>query len=144
MELALYRTKLLSNRTIGQLYINGEFFCFTLEDKVREVPGRPVEEWKIWGETAIPMGRYPVTLERSPKFGPDTISIGRVLGFTYIRIHAGNTEKDTEGCPIVGYALTADNIIKPGTTRPALLDLKDKVKKAIKEGETVHITVSQI
>ena len=144
MELKLYRTKLLDNRTIGQLYINGEFFCFTLEDKVREVPGRPVEEWKVWGETAIPMGRYPVTLQNSPKFGPDTISIGRVLGFTYIRIHAGNTEKDTEGCPIVGYALTADNIIKPGTTRPAVKDLKEKIKKALSEEETVYITVSQI
>ena len=141
MELLLNRTKLFDNRTIGQLYIDGDFFCFTLEDKVREIKDRPVSEWKIKGETAIPEGRYPVTLESSPRFGPDTISLHRVPGFSYIRVHSGNTEKDTEGCPIVGYALTENDIIKPGTTKPAVRDLKDRIKKAIEKEETIFLTV---
>lgn len=141
MQLKIIRTKYFDTHTIGQLYIDGELFSFVLEDVVREEPGVPVEQWKIWGETAIPTGEYPVTLEHSAKFGPDTISIGNVPGFKYIRIHAGNTAKDTEGCPIVGYKLTEQNIIKPGTTRPAVADLKLRVKQALFTGDKVNLIV---
>ena len=127
MNLKLLRARKLETRTIGQLYIDDEFFCFTLEDKVREVAGQPVEKWKIKGETAIPMGRYRVTLETSHRFGTNTITLNNVPGFTGIRMHTGNTEKDTEGCIIVGYKLTVDNLISPGSTRPALSDLKQRL-----------------
>ena len=144
MELEIKRTKLLPTHTIGQLYIDGEYFCFTLEDVVREVEGQPVEKWKVWGETAIPKGRYRVSLQDSPKFGKDTVTINRVPGFSYIRIHAGNTHKDTEGCPIIGFALTENNIIKPGTTRPAVAELKRQVREAIDAGEEVYITIGDV
>lgn len=127
MELTLLRTRLRDNCTTGQLYIDGELFCFTLEDKVREVAGQPVEKWKVYGETAIPTGVYEVTFENSPKFGPDTLTINKVPGFTGVRIHSGNTPDDTEGCVIVGYRVNSKGIIIPGTSRPALRDLKKKV-----------------
>src|SRR3990167_3026729 len=130
MKLLLYRTRLHNGWTGGQLYINDEFLCFTLEDQVRERQGVPVEKWKIYGETAIPRGIYKVVLQTSPKFGPDTITLLKVEGFEGIRIHAGNSAKDTEGCIIVGYRITRGGIIVPGTTRPALRDLKLRLKQA--------------
>lgn len=133
MNIKILRARKLPTHTIGQLYVNDEFFCFTLEDVVREVGNQPVERWKVFGETAIPAGRYNVSFEQSARFGTDTITINNVPGFSHIRIHSGNTAKDTEGCIIVGYKLTADNIIQPGTTRPALADLKSILKRANEE-----------
>lgn len=133
MELLLKRTRFRDKITTGQLYLNGEFLMFTLEDKVREKPGVPVQSWKVNGETAIPTGIYRVELENSPKFGPDTPTLRNVPGFSYIRIHAGNTEKDTEGCIIVGYKVREDGIIIPGTSKPALNDLKAMIRRANEE-----------
>lgn len=130
MNLKLLRTKVYPTHTSGQLYIDDEFFCFTLEDVVREVESKSVSEWKVKGETAIPRGVYAVGLEDSPRFGPDTITLFRVPGFTHIRIHAGNTDKDTEGCIIVGYKITDKGVIVPGTTRPAVADLRTRIKKS--------------
>jgi len=141
MDLLLSRVKFYDNRTNGQLYVGGNFFCFTLEDTVREVPNLPVEQWKIKNQTAIPVGRYKLVLENSPKFGPDTPTLKLVPGFSYIRIHSGNTEKDTEGCIILGYKLGANGVIVPGTTRTAVADLKAILKRT---KEDVWITVANI
>ena len=127
MELTLLRTKLREELTNGQLYIDGNFFCFTLEDKVREVVGKPVSDWKVQNATAIPVGVYDMVLENSPRFGIATLTLKDVPGFTKIRIHSGNSPTDTEGCIIVGYRLSATGIIIPGTTRTCLADLKKLV-----------------
>ena len=141
MNLNLLRTKFYPTHTIGQLYIETEFLCFTLEDVVREVVDQPVERWKIKGETAIPYGLYRLKFEDSPKFGPDTITLRDVPGFDYIRIHSGNTPNDTEGCIIVGYRLNdKTNFILPGTTRTALKDLKQVLKYEVEN--TIHIARS--
>lgn len=132
MKLKLLRNRFNKEWTGGQLYIDDEFFCFTLEDEIREQDGVPVEKWKVKGETAIPRGIYDVVFQNSPRFGPDTLTLLKVPGFTHIRIHAGNTEKDTEGCILVGYRLTDNGIIVPGTTRSALRDLKRQLKEADK------------
>ena len=135
MKLLLLRTRFHNGWTGGQLYINDEYFCFTLEDQMREPENRlggeriAVEKWKVYGETAIPRGIYKVVFANSPKFGPDTLSLLKVEGFEGIRIHAGNSAKDTEGCIIVGYRITRGGIIVPGTTRPALRDLKLRLKE---------------
>ena len=129
MELLIKRTRFRDTITSGQLYVDGAYFCFTLEDKVREVPNQPVETWKVWGETAIPYGLYRLTLENSPRFGPDTITLNNVPGFSKIRIHAGNTHMDTEGCIIVGYKVREDGVILPGSTRTCLNDLKQIIRK---------------
>lgn len=133
MEITVFRVRFHETRTVGQLYVDGVFLCFTLEDKTREV--------KIPNETAIPEGRYRVVLETSKRFGPDTITLRDVPGFTSIRIHSGNTEDHTEGCLILGYRLNDDGTIKFGTTRPALRDLKEKIKKALQKGQKVNLTI---
>ena len=138
MNLTLQRTSPpKSQRTFGKLSAE---LCFTLEDMVREIPGRPVSEWKVDGETAIPEGRYRVTLENSPKFGPDTITLHGIVGFDYIRMHGGNFEKDTRGCPLTGLEITPLGI-KGGTSQPALRIVKALVKAAIAEKQEVWIDV---
>ena len=129
MKLTLLRTKFFKTHTLGQLYIDGNFFCFTLEDVVREVTDQNVKGWKIEGETAIPYGTYKVVFENSKKFGPETLTLKDVPGFEFIRIHSGNDWDDTEGCILVGYKLVKD-VIAYGSTRPALADLKSKVRNA--------------
>jgi hypothetical protein len=128
VKLRLLRNRFKENYTTGQLYLGEDYFCFTLEDCVREKEGVAVEKWKVDGKTAIPRGIYKVVFQNSPKFGPDTLTLLKVPGFTHIRIHSGNTHEDTEGCIIVGYRITRDGVIVPGTTRPALRDLKKHLK----------------
>lgn len=141
MELLLLRNRFYPTHTIGQLYIDGTYFCFVLEDVVREVPGVPVEKWKIRDETAIPQGRYEVVLQNSPKFGPDTPTLLNVPGYEGIRIHSGNTEQNTDGCLILGYKLTDQGMILFGTTKPAVADLKQKFKET---EDKVYITIKTI
>lgn len=141
MNLTLQRTHQNGPATFGKLYADGTFLVYTLEDEIREVPGEPVANWKIRGATAIPTGRYLVTLENSPRFGPDTLTVSQVPGFTGVRMHAGNTTADTEGCPLLGLAITATGIAG-GTTRPAVDMVKHAVKQAWAAGEQVWMTVN--
>jgi hypothetical protein len=127
--------------TIGKLFVDGAFKCHTLEDEIREVEGEPVEAWKIKGETAIPAGSYRVSLEFSNRFGPDTLSIHDVPGFQYIRMHAGNTSADTEGCLLLGLQAGSASLIG-GTSRPAVELVKGLVRAAIERGESVTIDIS--
>jgi hypothetical protein len=88
--------------TIGKLFLEDEYICYTLEDKVREVRDANVSEWKVNKHTAIPMGKYLVTLTKSRRFGIYLPLIHNVKGFTGVRIHKGNTSANTEGCLLVG------------------------------------------
>lgn len=119
MELRLERFLIGDRRTIGRLLIDGEKFCYTLEDKVRE-PGV-----KIYGQTAIPEGRYQITMTWSPRFKMVLPLVNDVPGFEGIRIHSGNTEADTEGCILVGYNLAGDYI---SSSRLALAGLIDRLR----------------
>lgn len=89
------------NFTIGQLYIEDDLICYTLEDKVRQIDGEPVANWKVFGETAIPTGEYPVTITFSNHFQKNLPLLNNVEGFEGVRIHPGNSDKDTEGCILV-------------------------------------------
>lgn len=142
MEILQQRVRLHHQRTASDLSIDGRPFCHVVEDPVREIPGRPVAEWKQHGRTAIPAGRYRCTLETSPRFGPGTISLHDVPGFAGVRVHGGNDEDDTEGCPLVGYQLTPTDTIVGGTSRPALVALKAEIRTALEAGEAVWWTVA--
>lgn len=142
MEIVLQRKKgKLPIRTPGEVRVNGVFFGYSVEDQVREILGRPVKEWKVPKQTAIPAGRYPLALEDSPHFGPGTISVHGVDGFDLIRFHAGHDQNDTEGCPLGGYALDDDDCIVPGLSRPMIANLKVNIREALARGELVFITV---
>lgn len=91
--------------TIGKLYIDGAYFCDTLEDTVR-----PKGE-KVYGKTAIPSGMYRVKKTMSPRFKKVLPEILEVEGFSGVRIHAGNTAKDTEGCILLGLNKVKGSVI---------------------------------
>lgn len=84
--------------TIGKMYVNGEYFCDTLEDKVRDIE----KEGKVYAKTAIPYGEYKVIVNQSPKFGRMLPRLLDVPYFEGILIHRGNTHKDTGGCILIG------------------------------------------
>lgn len=90
---------------LSHLMLNGLGFTdcpYVLEDKVREIRGVPVGEWKIARKTAIPCGTYTMRKTWSPHWGKLMWEICGIPGFTGVRPHSGNTPKDTEGCPLVG------------------------------------------
>lgn len=116
MELLLKRIALKDTYTIGKLYVNGIYFCDTIEDKVRDLNKdgdlNDVGEGKVPSLTAIPYGKYEITLKvQSPKFSlkssyswckgylPRLINVPHFEG---ILIHAGNTADSSAGCIIVG------------------------------------------
>lgn len=105
MKLLLKRIALKETYTIGHLYIDGKYFCDVIEDKVRDKDkdGKFLfGEKKVYGETAIPYGTYAVQVSWSPKFRRMLPMLLDVPYFTGIRIHRGNTAKDSSGCLIVG------------------------------------------
>lgn len=142
MKLELVRHTFLPTTTIGNLYVDGKLECYTVEDRVREDPrpDTPQNEAKVYGETAIPEGRYRVVITESPRFKKPMMRLLDVPGFTGILIHGGNTHKDTQGCILVGHAISG-NAIKPGTSTPAVRALFDKVQAAINRREEVWITI---
>ena len=98
MTILLKRIALRDTYTIGKLYIDGQLMCDTLEDKVRDLS----KEKKVYGQTAIPYGTYKVNWTYSPKFKKYMPLIEDVPQFNGVRIHSGNTAKDTLGCILVG------------------------------------------
>ena len=106
MIITLKRDVLTTDYTLGQVSSDGVFFCYSLEDPVREEIGANGYFWerrmKIPGKTAIPSGRYPVIAWQSPRFGRLLPLIQNVPDFSGILMHAGNDTDDTEGCPLLG------------------------------------------
>ena len=115
MKLILKRIAIRDTYTIGRLYIDGVYFCDTLEDKVRDLNKNGKfdnGEKKVYSETAIPYGIYKVDINTvSPRFKnrvwakPYGGKIPRLLNvnsFEGVLIHPGTTSKDTSGCLLVG------------------------------------------
>jgi hypothetical protein len=119
--------------TIGSMYIDGKFECFTMEDVTR-----PLGE-KIPGETAIPPGTYNVTITPSARFKRDLPLVENVPGFDGIRIHPGNTAADTEGCLLVGRT-KGPNFV--GESKVAFAILMPKIRDALDAGDTVSLEVA--
>ena len=105
MKLTLKRIALRSTYTIGKLYIDDVYFCDTIADTVRDINKNGKfdnGEKKIHSKTAIPYGIYEIKWTYSPRFKKYTPQLMNVPSFEGIRIHAGNTSSDTEGCLILG------------------------------------------
>lgn len=105
MKLLLERKYLKEDYCIGRLFIEGAFFCNTLEDKVRDINKNGTfdcGEFKISGHTAIPYGKYEVIVNYSPKFKRELPRLLNVKHFDGILIHRGNTHRDSSGCILVG------------------------------------------
>lgn len=106
MKMLLKREVFNPKNTIGKLYIDDKFFCYTLEDIVRDVNQNGKfdnGEKKIYGETAIPYGTYKVIVNISNRFKRLMPLVLDVPEFEGIRMHGGNTEADTLGCILVAH-----------------------------------------
>lgn len=131
MKLALIRKYKKDKYCIGKLYIDGEYFCDTLEDKDRGLTDNmtvsEISKIKVKKETAIPTGTYKVTITYSNRFKKNMPLINNVKGFEGIRIHSGNTDKDTEGCILVGQNKVVGQVINSQATYKVLYNklLKD-------------------
>lgn len=130
LKVELIRKELLPNCTLGELFLNNAFECYTLEDAVREV--------KIPGQTAIPAGRYELVLSWSPRFKRVLPELLGVPNFTGIRIHPGNTAEDTEGCILVGRVKVKEAVLQ---SRLAFEALFDKLELAAAQGEEMEIEI---
>jgi hypothetical protein len=119
MKLLLKRLHRTESSTIGELYVDGVFECYTLEDIERDV--------KIKSETAISKGTYKVIVTMSNRFKRLLPLLMNVPDFQGVRIHAGNTNHDTEGCILVGQTRSNDFI---GKSRKAFDNLFKKMQKA--------------
>lgn len=130
MILTLDRKYKLPTYTIGKLYIDEEYFCDTLEDKDRgltdDMTVSEISNIKIKKETAIPTGTYKVTITYSNRFKKNMPLINDVKGFEGIRIHSGNTDKDTEGCILVGFNKIKGNVINSRDTYNKLFNILSK------------------
>jgi len=138
MELLIERDRFNSKQTLGKFSIDGRFECYSCEDVVREVVGAPVESWKIPAETAIPCGRYRVTITFSNRFKKLLPEVHGVAGFAGVRLHAGNTEADTEGCPLLGDVRFVTYI---GASKIAAARVQGKIQAALDAGKEVWLTV---
>lgn len=132
MKIEIKRKIFTDKSTIGEMFINGKFFCYTLEDKVREV--------KIQGETAIPKGTYDTIIDMSTRFKKLMPHILNVPNFSGIRIHAGNTNKDTEGCILLGSHYTTDFVSNSVSTYNSFMQLLNGFYKEFPKGK-ITLTV---
>ena len=120
--------------TIGRLFVDGKYFCDTLEDCCRDLD----KEEKVMNETAIPEGTYEVIVNVSAKFRRKLPLLLDVPHFSGIRIHRGNTDKDTSGCILVGENKQQGRVINSTGYE---LKLTEMIEKAMLSGEKIVIQV---
>ena len=151
MELILERIAKRKTYTIGRLYIRRQvideyltgtedlYFCDTLEPTWRDYANGA---YKVKGRSAIPEGRYAVVISFSPKFKQwlPILLGGEEFNRKWqgIRIHAGNTSEDTEGCILVGKNKMVGQVVD---SRIWLHRLKQKIVEAKDRGEPVWLTI---
>lgn len=153
MELIVDRKWKKQSYTISNLTIDGKWFCNVLEDADRglddSMPLAKIKELKKPSITAIPRGTYEITLDiDSPKFGSKPFyrqvcngKLPRLLnvkGFEGILIHAGNTDKDSAGCLLVGINLERGKVLKSQETFRKLYKMLSEAKL---RGEYIQITI---
>ena len=140
MKLTLTRKIFTDKSTIGELFIDDIFFCYTLEDRDRGLNQSDniatIMLKKVFGVTAIPAGTYSVAITDSARFKKLMPLIKDVKGFAGVRIHTGNYPEDTEGCVLVGMKYGPDKVI---SSKEAYDTLFDRLS-ACKEPITLEIT----
>lgn len=139
MKIKVVREKSNSDTTIGRLFIDDIFECFTLEDEYRTK--------KVWGETRIPAGTYQIKFrkeggfhnkysERFETFHVGMLHIQDVPGFKFVLIHIGNDDDDTAGCLLVGQRVEGWRIVN---STDAYTQLYKQVAAALLVHEEVEI-----
>lgn len=138
MLIEIIRDEEFQTKTLGKLFLDGKYFGEVLEDKDRFLENNP--DAKVKGATAIPRGTYKVITSVSRRFGRLMPEVLDVPGFTGVRIHGGNDEHDTEGCPLLGQIRLSNNVVAncKGINERLLLVLQ----AAEQRGEDVWLRVS--
>ena len=121
MLIEVKRFEFKDTYTVGKMYIDNIYECYTLEDVVRNGT-------KVIGKTAIPTGEYKVIIDASVRFKQDMPHILNVPNFTGVRIHAGNTSAHTEGCILVGTTWSGKDFIV--NSKAAYKKFFEKLKQA--------------
>ena len=133
MKLKLIRKVGNVGFTEGRLYVDEVFECFTVEDALRPV--------KVQNKTAIPKGTYEVIMSMSTRFKKVMPEVLNVPGFTGIRIHSGNSSKDTEGCIIVGALNDSMDDDFIGASKVAMGRLTHKIIDALAVKQKVTLEI---
>ena len=133
MHIRVMREPSINDTTLGSLFIDDHWQCHTLEDVIR-----PRGE-KVRSKTAIPPGCYRIILTMSNRFKKIMPEVLNVPMFTGIRIHSGNTAKDTAGCLLVGQTRSVETR-SIGRSRFAYTALMLKLRAALDAGDTIDIT----
>lgn len=135
MKITLTRFAKKDGYTVGRLAIDGQYFCDTLEPQWRNLAAGVQ---KVKGCTAIGEGTYPVVITKSPRFRRWLPLLVGVPQFSGIRIHAGNTADDTEGCILVGWNRLRGRLVN---SRSALTLLMNRMVEALARGEKMVMEV---
>lgn len=130
MFLTLFRFAKKEKYSVGRLFVDGKYFCDTLELPARSDGKQP--------GTAIPGGIYECGIIYSPHFKRNLVDIKNVPNRTDIRIHAGNTVKDTQGCPLVGINSALGTLTQSRDFEARITDI---VAKALRGEDRVLITI---
>lgn len=141
MKLKLERKYFKDTYTIGNLYIDGKYFCDTLEDKNRDVNKNGKfdnGETKVYGETCIPFGTYKILVNMSPKFKRELPRLLDVPSFEGVLIHRGNTPEDSAGCILVGENKETGKVLNSTPYEKKLVKI---MKEAIARGEEITIEI---
>jgi hypothetical protein len=142
MEILVKREWLSDECSIGELSIDGVFECFTLEDKDRgltfNMPLAQIQQIKVYGQTAIPKGRYPVVIQFSEAHQKDLPTLRNVPGYGGVEMHPGNTAVDTLGCILVGQMRTPNSILN---SVKAFNIFFPKLQAAFNNNEPIFITI---
>lgn len=142
MEITVKRKFKGNNYTIGSLYIDGKYFCDTLEDIDRGLTDNMTDSYistvKVVDQTAIPTGSYKVTITYSNRFQKLLPLINNVKGFSGIRIHSGNTKEDTSGCILVGFNTEKGKIVNSRVTFNKLFNI---LQDTLNNGKQVEIKI---
>lgn len=127
IHIKVVRDTFTKNATLGKMYIDGQYFCETLEDVDRglhqDLPTAENEKLKVYGETCIPYGKYKGLVSLSARLKRVLPLILDVEGFQGIRIHKGNTKKDTLGCIIMGTTRGVDAVYQSTVKEESLVKL---------------------
>lgn len=148
MNLNLYRFSDDQECTLGIMFVNGTYQCYTLEDKYNPV--------KIKHHTRIPSGTYQikkrlVLSDKTKRYRNKYdwfdyhLELQDVPDYQYVYIHVGNKEDDTSGCILVGNGQTSNKFMNSGSITNSAVAFKTlylAVTNALNSGEDVYITIT--